>query len=150
MASGRLDVVIDDIALAELVDTFTPVEDRLGRFSADLHLEMHDTLSIDSRNDLLLPFIGRMRLEPSTLRFESPQADTELTLRLAASDGENGDRRFYLEGKDATTATRHRSLWWAIPCFTHVISIGPTRWTLRPSLSAAESGFRARSSAPGS
>ena len=99
MASGRLDVVIDDIALAELVDTFTPVEDRLGRFSADLHLEMRDTLSIDRRDDLLLPFIGRMRLEPSTLRFESPQADTELTLRLATRDGENGDQRFYLEGE---------------------------------------------------
>lgn len=99
MASGRLDAVIDDMALAGLVDTFTPVEDRLGRLSADLHLEMRDTLSIDSRNDLLLPFIGRMRLEPSTLRFEAPEADTELTLRLATRDGETGGRRFYLEGE---------------------------------------------------
>jgi len=98
-ASGRLDVAIDDMALAGLVDTFTPVEDRLGRFSADLHLEIRDTLSIDRRDDLLLPFIGRMRLEPSTLRFEAPQADTDLTLRLATRDGENGDRRFHLTGE---------------------------------------------------
>ncbi|NMT64810.1 AsmA family protein [Marinobacter orientalis] len=97
-ASGSLDAVFDDIALAGLVETFTPVEDRLGRFSGELHLEMRDTLPDDRRNDLWLPFIGRVTLEPSTLRFEAPQADTDLTLRLSTPEGENGVRRFHLDG----------------------------------------------------
>jgi uncharacterized protein involved in outer membrane biogenesis len=98
-ASGSLDAEIDAMSLARLADTFTPVEDRLGRLSGDLHLEMSETLPVDRRDNLLLPFIGRMMFEPSTLRFEDPQAGTDLTLRLETRGLEEGDRRFHLEGE---------------------------------------------------
>lgn len=98
VASGSLDTVIDDMSLARLADTFTPVEDRLGRLSGEVHLEMSETLPVDRHNDLLLPFIGRMMFEPSTLRFEDTQADTDLSLRFETRGLEEGDRRFHLEG----------------------------------------------------
>ncbi|WP_181870716.1 AsmA family protein [Vreelandella rituensis] len=98
-ASGSLDTVIDDLSLARLVDTFTPVEDRLGRLSGELHLEMSETLPVDRRQNLFLPFIGRMMVEPSTLRFENPQADTDFTLRLETRGLEEGDRQFHVEGE---------------------------------------------------
>ena len=37
-ASGHLDIDVDNIALSRLGDTFTPLEDRLGRASGELHL----------------------------------------------------------------------------------------------------------------
>ncbi len=98
-ASGRLEVDVDDIALARLGDTFTPIEDRLGRVSGELHLEMSETLPRDRRDDLLLPFIGRLRVEPSTLRFHDPKVGTELTLSLETQGSAAGAQTFYLEGE---------------------------------------------------
>lgn len=98
-ASGRLDVDVDDIALARLGDTFTPIEDRLGRVSGELHLEMRETLPSDRRDDLLLPFIGRLRVEPSTLRFHDPKAGTELTLSLETQGSTAGKQTLHMQGE---------------------------------------------------
>ncbi len=98
-ASGSLDTVIDDLSLSRLVDTFTRIEDRLGRLSGELHLEMSEALPVDGRQNLLLPFIGRLMVEPSTLRFENPQADTDFTLRLETRGLEEGDRQFHVAGE---------------------------------------------------
>jgi len=98
-ASGSLDTIIDDLSLARLADTFTPVEDRLGRLSGEWHLAMSETLPVDRRQDMRLPFVGQMLVEPSTLRFENPQAGTDLTLTLETRGREAADRRFHLEGE---------------------------------------------------
>lgn len=98
-ASGRLEVEFDDIALARLGDAFTPIEDRLGRVSGELHLEMSETLPNDRRDDLLWPFIGRLRVEPSTLRFHDPKADTDLTLSLETHGSAAGAQTFHMEGE---------------------------------------------------
>ncbi|WP_104202988.1 AsmA family protein [Billgrantia saliphila] len=98
-ASGRLDIALDDIALSSLGDTFTPVEDRLGRLSGNLHIHVSETLPTDRRDDLLLPFIGRLSFEPSELRFADPEAGTELTLRLETQGADTGNQTFRLEGE---------------------------------------------------
>ncbi|MDZ7852084.1 MAG: AsmA family protein [Halomonas sp.] len=97
-ASGRLNVNLDQIALSQLTDTFTPIEDRLGRLSGNLHLEMRETLAAERRDDLLLPFIGQLMIEPSELRFNDPQAGTELTLALETQGLGEGEQTFQLEG----------------------------------------------------
>ncbi|CAM4014444.1 AsmA family protein [Vreelandella rituensis] len=97
-ASGRLDVDLDDISLARLGDTFTPIEDRLGRVSGELHMAMNETLPDDRRDDLLLPFIGRLSFEPSELRFSDPQADTRLTLSLETQGPATGAQTFQMQG----------------------------------------------------
>ena len=98
-ASGRLDVNLDHIALSQLTDTFTPIEDRLGRVSGNLHLEMRETLAAERRDDLLLPFIGQLTLEPSELRFSDPQAGTELMLSLETRGLDEGEQAFQLNGE---------------------------------------------------
>lgn len=98
-ASGSLDTVIDDLSLPRLVDSFTRIEDRLGRLSGEWHLEMSEALPVDGRQNLLLPFIGRLMVEPSTLRFENPRADTDFTLRLETRGLEEGDRQFHMAGE---------------------------------------------------
>ncbi|WP_346795838.1 AsmA family protein [Halomonas kashgarensis] len=98
-ASGRLDIALNDIALTRLGDTFTPIEDRLGRVSGEVHVELNETLPGDRRDDLLLPFIGRLAFEPSELRFSDPQAGTELTLNFATRGASAGNRSFHLEGE---------------------------------------------------
>lgn len=98
-ASGRLDVDMNDVSLARLGDTFTSIEDRLGRVSGELHLEMGETLPGDSRDDLLLPFIGLLTFEPSELRFSDPQAGTELTLNFETQNTLAGVQTFQMEGK---------------------------------------------------
>lgn len=98
-ASGRLDVNVNDLSLARLGDTFTPIEDRLGRVSGELHLEMSETLPVDSRDDLLLPFIGRLTFEPSELRFSDPQAGTDLTLNIATQGTDAASQTFHMRGE---------------------------------------------------
>lgn len=98
-ASGRLDIAFDDIALSRLGDTFTAVEDRLGRLSGNLHISMSETLPADTRDDLLLPFIGRLRFGPSELRFTDPEAGTDLTLKLETQGTGSGNQTFRLQGE---------------------------------------------------
>ncbi|AJY48990.1 AsmA family protein [Halomonas sp. KO116] len=93
-ASGHLDIDVDNIALSRLSDTFTPIEDRLGRVSGELHLEMSESLPSERRDDLLLPFIGRLKFEPSELSFSDPQADTDLTLSI-----ESQAQTFHMQGE---------------------------------------------------
>ncbi|XKH60499.1 AsmA family protein [Halomonas sediminis] len=98
-ASGQMDVDFDDISLARLADTFTPIEDRLGKVSGELHLAMSETLPGDRRDDLLLPFIGRLSFEPSELRFSDPQADTRLTLSLETQGPAAGAQTLQMQGE---------------------------------------------------
>lgn len=97
-ASGRLDIDLDSILLARLADTFTPIEDRLGRVSGELHLEMSGTLPGDRRDDLLLPFIGRLGFKPSELRFIDSQAGTELTLNIETQGTGADAQTFQVQG----------------------------------------------------
>ncbi|QTP60842.1 AsmA family protein [Billgrantia antri] len=98
-ASGHLDLVFDDIALSRLGDTFTTVEDRLGRLSGDLHLDVSEALPGVRRNDLLLPFLGHLSFAPSELRFVDPRAGTDLTLRLETQGAGSGNQTFRLQGE---------------------------------------------------
>ncbi|WP_422674144.1 AsmA family protein [Billgrantia antri] len=98
-ASGQLDLVFDDIALSRLGDTFTTVEDRLGRLSGDLHLDVSEALPGVRRDDLLLPFLGHLSFAPSELRFVDPRAGTDLTLRLETQGAGSGNQTFQLQGE---------------------------------------------------
>ena len=98
-ASGQLDVDVNDLSLARLGDTFSPIEDRLGRVSGELHLEMRGTLPSDRRDDLLLPFIGQLAFEPSELRFSDPQAGTDLTLTMETQGTDTASQTFHMRGE---------------------------------------------------
>ncbi|GEN26451.1 hypothetical protein HVA01_00970 [Halovibrio variabilis] len=98
-AAGRLDVELDDIALTSLGDTFTPLEDRLGRLSGELRMAMRETLPSDRRNDFLLPFIGQLMFEPSELRFSDPEDGTELTLNFETQGSAAGAQTFQMRGE---------------------------------------------------
>lgn len=98
-ASGSLDIALDDIALSRLDDTFTTVEDRLGRLSGNLHVDMSEALPTERREDLLLPSLGRLSFGPSELRFTDPEAGTDLTLNLETQGAERGNQTFWLQGE---------------------------------------------------
>ena len=98
-ASGHLDVNLDDISLSRLGDTFTPIEDRLGRVSGELHLEIDEALPSDRSDEWRWPYLGRLAFEPSVLRFSDPQAGTELTFTLETLVSTIGTRTFQLEGE---------------------------------------------------
>jgi uncharacterized protein involved in outer membrane biogenesis len=98
-ASGHLDISLENIALSRLGDTFTPIEDRLGRASGELHLEIDEALPSDRRNAWRWPYLGRLAFEPSVLRFSDPQADTELTFTLETLGSTTGSQTFQLEGE---------------------------------------------------
>lgn len=97
--AGRLDVELDELSLASLAETFTPLEERLGSVSGELHLEIREALPSDRREDLLLPFIGQLIFEPSELRFNDPQAGTELTLNLETQGTVEGAQTFQIQGE---------------------------------------------------
>lgn len=98
-ASGHLDADFEDISLSTLADTFSPVEDRLGSVSGELHVEISETPASERRDDLLLPFIGGLEFEPSELRFSDPQAGTDLTLNVETQVTDAGVQTFQLSGE---------------------------------------------------
>ncbi|WP_152208178.1 AsmA family protein [Marinobacter changyiensis] len=97
-ASGTLEVEIKTIALSRFGDTFTPLEERLGELSGQLHLGITETLAVDQKEDLILPFIGRLVFEPSQLSFRDPEADTDLTFSLQTRGLDTGEQAFHIEG----------------------------------------------------
>ncbi len=98
-ASGTVDAELDAIALGRFGDTFTPIEDRLGRLSGELRLGITETLAVDHREELPLPFIGRLTVEPSRLTFKDPQAATDMTLELRTRGLGAGDQVFQIDGR---------------------------------------------------
>ncbi len=97
-ASGALDATFNGISLSEFGDTFTTVEDRLGKLSGELHLNLTETLAADWQGDLLLPYLGQLIVEPSWLRFTDSQADTDMTLELETRDSDSGNQAFHIDG----------------------------------------------------
>ncbi|MEH6640478.1 AsmA family protein [Vreelandella glaciei] len=98
-ASGHLDIDVDNIALSSLGDTFTPLEDRLGRASGELHLEIDEAPPSDRRDEWRWPYLGRLAFEPSVLHFSDPQSGTELTFTLETLTSTAGTQTFNLEGE---------------------------------------------------
>lgn len=98
-ASGTIKTEFKSVALSRFGDTFTPLEDRLGRLSGQLHLGITETLAVDQKEDLILPFIGRLVFEPSRLTFTDPEEDTEMTLSLQTRGLDTDEQRFHIDGE---------------------------------------------------
>jgi uncharacterized protein involved in outer membrane biogenesis len=98
-ASGRIDAEFDSIALSNLGDTFTPLEERLGILSGELHLDITETLASDRRDDLLLPFIGRVRFDASRLEFVDKKAQTDMTVSIETTGLDDNSQAFHLDGE---------------------------------------------------
>lgn len=97
-ASGTIETEFKDIALSRFGDTFTPLEDRLGTLSGKLHLSITETLAVDQKENLILPFIGRLVFEPSQLTFTNSEADTDITLNLQTRGLDAGEQAFHIDG----------------------------------------------------
>ena len=98
--TGAVNARFRDISLGRVSDTFSAIEERLGTMSGDLELRMTEADPTSLNDDLLLPWLGRLAIEDSSLGFRDVQADTEVTLHLQtrglASDGEQS---FHVRGE---------------------------------------------------
>lgn len=97
-ASGTIETEFEAIALSRFGDTFTPLEDRLGTLSGQLHLGITESLAVDQKEDLIMPFIGRLVFEPSQLTFTDSEADTDFTLNLQTQGLDAGEQAFHIDG----------------------------------------------------
>lgn len=97
-ASGVVKTRFDDIALSRLGDTFTAVEDRLGTLSGELDLQITAAAPGEQRQDVLLPSIGRLAFQPSTLQFTDPEAATAMTFSLKTRGLDAGEQAFHIDG----------------------------------------------------
>ena len=97
-ASGTIETEFEDIALSRFGDTFTPLEERLGKLSGRLRLGITETLEVDQKKDLILPFVGRLVFEPSRLTFTDPDEETEMTLSLQTQGLDADEQSFNIEG----------------------------------------------------
>lgn len=98
--TGTVNARFQDISLGRVSDTFSAIEERLGTMSGDLELRMTEADPASLDEDLLLPWLGRLAIEDSSLGFRDVQADTDVTLHLQtrglASDGEQS---FHVRGE---------------------------------------------------
>jgi len=97
-ASARIDTRFEDIALGRLADSFTPLEERLGRMSGRIRAVATQSLDEAFRDDVLAPMLGRLKLEPSELRFTDVPADTDVQLSFRTEDLASGDQHFTIDG----------------------------------------------------
>ncbi|MGM0657671.1 MAG: AsmA family protein [Pseudomonadota bacterium] len=97
-AFGHLETQFDGIVLDRLVETFAPLEGRLGRLSGTVNLDIAETRSENLRNDLMFPFIGRVGFQESKLRFEDTDAKTDLTLTMQTRDLDEGRQELHVDG----------------------------------------------------
>ncbi|WP_166261319.1 AsmA family protein [Marinobacter salicampi] len=97
-AVGSLKSEFQNIELGQLGETFSLVEQRLGTLSGDLALNMTQARADALDDDVLLPFIGRLQVEPSRLRFTDARFDTDLTLEFQTTDLSQGQQKFQING----------------------------------------------------
>lgn len=97
-ASARIDTRFEDISLGRLADSFTPLEERLGRMSGRIRAVVTQTLDEAFRDDVLAPMLGRLKIEPSELRFTDVPADTDVQFSLRTEDRASGDQHFTMAG----------------------------------------------------
>ncbi|GGY65790.1 AsmA family protein [Marinobacter zhanjiangensis] len=98
-ASGVIRARFDDIALGRLGDTFTAMEERLGKLSGELDLQITEAAPGEQRQDVLLPSIGRLAFEPSALQFTDRPAGTDMTFNLQTRGLGSGEQAFHVDGE---------------------------------------------------
>lgn len=96
---GHLEAQFDGIVFDRLVENFTPLEDRLGKLSGVVNLDVSETHTERLRDDVIFPFIGRVRFQESRLRFEDPEAKTDLTLTMQTHGLDEGKQEFHVDGR---------------------------------------------------
>ncbi|MGK7296374.1 MAG: AsmA family protein [Candidatus Wenzhouxiangella sp. M2_3B_020] len=97
-ASATIDADFEDIALGRLAETFSPLEERLGLLSGNARIVVTGTLDKAYRDDVLAPMIGRLKIEPSELRFTDAEAGTDLLLKLRTEGLASDGQRFRIDG----------------------------------------------------
>jgi len=98
-ASARMEARFSDLALGRMADTFTPLEERLGLLSGELHAIVTQSLDDAVRDDVIAPVIGRLKIEPSTLQFADAEAGTELRITAQTRGLEDGEQQFEMDGR---------------------------------------------------
>lgn len=95
--SARLEAGVSDVVLSRLADTISPLEDRLGLLSGDLQLTVTQG-DQPLGDDMVAPFIGRLTIEPSSLRLVDAEAGTDVSIALRTRNLEGGEQRFEIDG----------------------------------------------------
>jgi hypothetical protein len=98
-ASARIEARFSDIALARVGDSFAALEERLGRLSGAVRVDVTETLAEQYRDDIVAPMIGRLTVAPSELRFTDAEADTDLRLSAQTDRPADGEQRFSVTGE---------------------------------------------------
>lgn len=97
-ASGLLRAELEGIELEQLVDSYTPMEEKLGMLSGSIRLEATETRAEALRADLPLAELGRLSLSESELRFRDQEAETDLTLNFTTQNLADGQQTLAITG----------------------------------------------------
>lgn len=97
--SGAMDAEFDNIGLSRFGDSFSAIEDRLGTMSGAIHLELTETLVSEQIDDLLLPFVGRLTVQPSWLSFTDSDVGTDMRLEMQTRGLDAGEQAFHIDGE---------------------------------------------------
>ncbi|BBI64820.1 hypothetical protein HSBAA_61260 [Vreelandella sulfidaeris] len=96
-ASGQLDVDVNDLSLARLGDTFSPIEDRLGRVSGELHLKCAER---SQATDAMICCYRSSANLLSNLQscVSATPAGTDLTLTMETQGTDTASQTFHMRG----------------------------------------------------
>lgn len=97
-ATGQLDARIANARLGRLSDSFLAVDERLGELSGELHVNAVEASADEAGQDVVLPSLGRLSFDESTLHFSNSEAQTDLRLRVRTEGLDTADQSFHVLG----------------------------------------------------
>ncbi len=97
-AVGSLKAELEGIELDQLIDSYTPLEEKLGKLSGVIRLEATQAKTEVFQADLPLAELGRLRLYDTELHFRDRDADTDLNLKFTSQKRTDGEPSLSITG----------------------------------------------------
>lgn len=96
--TGQLDVRIANVRLGRLSDSFLAIDEKLGELSGELHVNAVEASADEAGQDVVLPSLGRLSFDESTLHFSNSEAQTDLRLRIRTEGLDTAEQSFHILG----------------------------------------------------
>lgn len=98
--NGSLNGQIQDLDLAKLVEAFAVTEQQLGVLSGDVDMEIQDMdLQVIQDDDVALPLVGRLTINPSQLTYTDTPNNTVITASIVSEGLKSGEQLVRIDGE---------------------------------------------------
>jgi uncharacterized protein involved in outer membrane biogenesis len=97
--NGSINGQLQELDLAKIVEAYAITEQQLGVLSGDINLEIQDMdLQQVAKNDVALPLIGRLTINPSQLTYTDTPNNTVINTSIVSEGLQSGEQVVRIDG----------------------------------------------------